>query len=198
VLGAPAPNVLIRVDVATRRVVSAIRLPAPGTGLVSGPAGTWVTTDAGLLIGIDTRRDKLGPTLRFGRGRVAAAAGTDATWVSAADGRIVRLDARGRVTATARGLGGGPIAVDQASVWVRSGHTLVQIDEHSPRSIARPHVATSAHTWLGWGLPSVVTDDYGDTVARAAPREAWVAETGRTRWLCRPDLGELWRTDEPA
>jgi hypothetical protein len=167
VLGAPAPNVLIRVDPAAGRVVSAIRLPAPGTGVVSGPAGTWVTTDAGLLVGIDTRRDKLGPIVRLGRGRIAAAAGTDATWVSAADGRVVRLDTRGRVTATNDGLGGGPIA-------------------------------TSAHRWLGSGMPSGVADDYGDTVARVAPREAWVAETARTRWLCRPDLGELWRTEQPA
>jgi hypothetical protein len=195
VLGAPAPNVLIRVDPAARRVVSTIRLPAAGTGVVSGPAGTWVTTDAGLLIGIDTRRDEVGSTVRLGRGRVAAAVGTDATWVSAPDGRVVRLDERGRVTATVRGRGGGPIAVDAGSVWVRSARTLVQIDEHTRRSIARPDVEASARTSLGWGLPSVVTPDYRDTVARAAPREAWVAETARTLWLSRPDRGEVWRIE---
>jgi hypothetical protein len=197
VLGVPSAAVLVGVDPASGRVLGTIRLPAAGTGVVSGPGGTWVTTDAGLLIGIDVARGALGPTVRFGSGRVAAAAGTDATWVSSSDGRIVRLDRRGRVTATIDG-GGGPIAVDGGSVWVRTGQTLIQIDERSGRSVGRRDVATSGDVSVAWALPSIVTLDYDDAVARVAPREAWVAETARTLWMCRPDRGELWRIERPG
>jgi hypothetical protein len=197
VLGVPSAAVLVGVDPASGRVLGTIRLPAAGTGVVSGPGGTWVTTDAGLLIGIDVARGALGPIVRFGSGRVAAAAGTDATWVSSSDGRIVRLDRRGRVTATIDG-GGGPIAVDEGSVWVRTGGTLIQIDERTGRSIGRRDVATSGDVSVAWALPSIVTLDYDDAVARIAPREAWVAETARTLWLCRPDRGELWRIERPG
>jgi hypothetical protein len=196
VLGVPSAAVLIGVDPASGRVLGAIRLPAPGTGIVSGPGGTWVTTDAGLLIGIDVGRGALGPILRLGGGRVAAAAGTNATWVSLSDGRILRLDRRGRITATSSG-GGGPIAVDEGSVWVRSGQTLVQLDERTGRSIARTDVATSGDQSIAWALPSIVAVDYGDTIARVAPTEAWVVTTPGTVWLCRPDRGELWVMDVP-
>jgi hypothetical protein len=165
--------------------------------MVSGPGGTWVTTDAGLLIGIDVARGALGPTVRFGSGRVAAAAGADATWVSSSDGRIVRLDRRGRVTATIDG-GGGPIAVDRGSVWVRTGQTLIQIDERTGRSIGRRDVATSGDVSVAWALPSIVGLDYRDTVSRIAPRESWVADTTRTLWICRPDRGEIWRIQTPG
>ena len=194
VLGVPSADVLVGVDPSTGRVLGTIRLPAPSTGIVSGPGGTWVTTDAGLLIGIDVARGALGPTVRFGSGRVAAAAGTDATWVSSSDSRIVRLDRRGRVTAMIDG-GGGPIAIDGGSVWVRSGRTLIQVDERTGRSIGRRDFATSGDVSIAWALPSVVTLDYADELARVAPREAWLAETDRTLWLCRPDRGELWRID---
>jgi hypothetical protein len=197
VLGVPSAAVLVGVDPASGRVLGTIRLPAPGTGIVSGPGGTWVTTDAGLLIGIDVARGALGPTVRFGSGRVAAAAGADATWVSSSDGRIVRLDRRGRVTATIDG-GGGPIAVEEGSVWVRTGGTLIQIDERNGRSIGRSDVATSGDVSIAWALPTIATLVYDDTVARVAPREAWIAETERTLWLCRPDRGELWRIDRPG
>jgi hypothetical protein len=198
VLGVPAPDVLIGVDPASGRVLGTIRLPAPGTGVVSGPSGTWVTTDAGALIGIDVARGRLGPTVRLGPGRVAAAAGTDATWVSSSDGRILRLDRRGRVTARIDGGGGGPIAVAEGSVWVRSAQTLIQIDEHSARSIARRDVSTSGDVSIAWALPSIGTLDYRDTVARVAPREAWLAETAETLWMCLPDRGEVWRIERPA
>jgi hypothetical protein len=197
VLGVPSADVLVGVDPASGHVLGTIRLPAAGTGVVSGPGGTWVTTDAGVLVGIDVARGALGPIVRFGRGRVAAAAGTDATWVSSSDGRIVRLDRRGRVTATIDG-GGGPIAVDGGSVWVRTGQTLIQIDERSGRSVGRRDVATSGDVSVAWALPSIVTLDYDDAVARVAPREAWVAETARTLWMCRPDRGELWRIERPG
>jgi hypothetical protein len=196
VLGAPSAEVLVGVDPASGDVLGAIRLPAPGTGIVSGPGGTWVTTDAGLLIGIDVSRGALGPILRLGGGRVAAAAGTNATWVSLSDGRILRLDRRGRITATNAG-GGGPIAVEDGSVWVRSGQTLIQIDERSGRSIARTDVATSGGQSIAWALPSIVAVDYGDTIARVAPTEAWMVTTHKTVWLCRPDRGELWEMDVP-
>ena len=197
VLGVPGADVLIGVDPASGGVLGTIRLPAPGTGIGSGPGGTWVTTDAGLLIGIDVARGALGPTVRFASGRVAAAAGTDTTWVSSSDGRIVRLDRRGRVTATIEG-GGGPIAVEVGSVWVRTGGTLIQIDERTGRSIGRRDVATSGDVSIAWALPSIVTLDYDDEVARVAPREAWIAETARTLWLTRPDRGELWRIEWPG
>jgi hypothetical protein len=197
VLGIPSADVLVGVDPASGQVLGTIRLPAPGTGIVSGPGGTWVTSDAGLLIGIDVARGTLGSVVRFGNGRVAAAAGTDATWVSSSDGRIVRLDRRGRVTATIDG-GGGPIAVDGGSVWVHTGGTLIQLDEHTGRSIGRRDVATSGDVSIARALPTIVTLDYEDTVARVAPREAWVAETARTLWLCRPDRGELWRIERPG
>jgi hypothetical protein len=197
VLGVPSAAVLVGVDPASGRVLGTIRLPAPGTGIVSGPGGTWVTTDAGLLIGIDVARGALGPTVRFGSGRVAAAAGADATWVSSSDGRIVRLDRRGRVTATIDG-GGGPIAVEEGSVWVRSGGTLIQIDERTGRSIGRRDVATSGDVSIAWALPTIATLVYDDTVARVAPREAWIAATAGTLWLCRPDRGELWRIERPG
>lgn len=197
VLGVPAADVLIGVDPASGRILGTIRLPAPGTGLVSGPGGTWVTTDAGLLIGIDVARGRLGPSVRFGRGRVAAAAGTDATWVSSSDGRILRLDRRGGVTATTHGRS-GPIAVAEGSVWVRSAQTLIQIDEHTGRSIARRDVATSGNVSIAWALPSIVALDYSDTIARVAPREAWMAETTATLWLTRPELGEVWRIERPG
>jgi hypothetical protein len=196
VLGVPSAAVLIGVDPASGRVLGTIRLPAPGTGIVSGPGGTWVTTDAGLLIGIDVARGTLGPILRLGGGRVAAAAGTNATWVSLSDGRILRLDRRGRITATNSG-GGGPIAVDEGSVWVRSAQTLVQLDERTGRSIARTDVATSGDQSIAWALPSIVAVDYGDTIARVAPTEAWMVTTARTVWLCRPERGELWEMDVP-
>jgi hypothetical protein len=197
VLGVPSADVLVGVDPAMGRVLGAVRLPAAGTGVVSGPGGTWVTTDAGVLVGIDVARGALGPMVRFGRGRLAAAAGTDATWVSSSDGRIVRLDRRGRVTATIDG-GGGPIAVDEGSVWVRSGQTLIQIDEHTGGSIGRRDVTTSGDVSVAWALPSVVTLDYDGDLARVAPREAWIAETAHTLWLCRPDRGELWRIERPG
>jgi len=198
VLGVPSARVLVGVDPASDGVLGTIRLPAPGTGIVSGPAGTWVTTDAGLLIGIDVAGGKLGPIVRFGRGRVAAAAGMDATWVSSSDGRILRLDRRGRVTARSDGGGGGPIAVGGGSVWVRSGQTLVQIDEHTGRSIGRHDVATSGDVSIAWALPTIGVLDYGDTVARVAPCESWMAETAGTLWMTHPLLGELWRIDRPG
>jgi hypothetical protein len=198
VLGVPAPDVLIGVDPVSGRILGTIRLPAPGTGVVSGSAGTWVTTDAGLLIGIDVGRGTLGPTVRLGPGRVAAASGTTTTWVSSSDGRILRLDRHGRVTAHVNGGGGGPIAVDASSVWVRSGQALIQIDEGSGRSIARSDIATSDGASIAWALPSIVGFDYGDSVARVAPREGWVADVVGTIWLCRPDLGELWRIQRPG
>jgi hypothetical protein len=198
VLGVPAPDLLIGVDPASGSVLGTIRLPAPGTGVVSGPGGTWVTTDAGLLIGIDVARGTLGPTVRLGPGRVAAASGASTTWVSSSDGRVLRLDRRGRVTARVNGGGGGPIAVDAGSVWVRSGQALIQIDEESGRSIARSDIATSDGASIAWALPSIVGLDYGDRVARVAPREGWVAETAHALWLCRPDLGELWRIQRPG
>ena len=198
VLGVPSADVLVGVDPGSGLVLGTIRLPAPGTGVVSGPGGTWVTTDAGELIGIDVARGGLGPSARFGRGRVAAAAGTDATWVSSSDGRILRLDRRGRVTARIDGGGGGPIAVEGGSVWVRSGQTLIQLDERSGRAIARRDVATSGDVSVAWALPTIGNLDYGDTVARVAPREAWIAETAGTLWMAQPDRGELWRIERPS
>ncbi len=198
VLGIPADDVLVRVDPGSATVFDPIRLPAAGTGVVSGPAGTWVTTDAGMLIGIDTARVRLGRVVRFGKGRVAAAAGTDATWVSSSDGRIVRLDPGGRATATIDGGGGGPIAVAGGSVWVRSDRTLIRIDERTGRSIERRDIATSGDISIAWALPSIVALDYHDAVARVAPRETWIADTGRALWICRPDRGEIWRIQAPG
>jgi hypothetical protein len=197
VLGAPAADGLVRVEPATGAVLGRVRLPEAGTGIVSGPGGTWVTTDAGLLIGIDTARTRLGRVVRFGNGRVSAAAGSDSTWVSSSDGRIVRLDQRGRTTATIDG-GGGPIAVAGGSVWVRSDRTLIRIDEQSGRSVERRDIATSGDVSIAWALPSIVGLDYRDTISRIAPREGWVADTTRTLWICRPDRGEIWRIQTPG
>jgi hypothetical protein len=138
---------------------------------------------------------KLGRTVRLGHGRVSAASGTDATWVSSSDGRILRLDRRGSVTARVDGGGGGPIAVAGGSVWVRSGQTLIQLDEASGRSIARRDLSTSGDVSVAWALPTIGVLDYGDTVARVAPRESWLANTAGTLWMTNPDLGELWRID---
>ena len=110
VLGAPESDVLVQVDPALLRVIRSLRLPAAATGVVSGPAGMWATTDAGLLLGIEPITGRVRQIVRLGAGRVWAAAGRDSTWVSAPGGRILRLDPAGATTATASG-GGGPIAV---------------------------------------------------------------------------------------
>jgi hypothetical protein len=81
---------------------------------------------------------------------------------------------------------------------VRTGGTLIQIDERTGRSIGRRDVATSGDVSIAWALPTIATLDYDDTVARVAPREAWIAETAGTLWLCRPDSGELWRIERPG
>jgi hypothetical protein len=198
VVGVPGANVVLRVDPGSGAVVGTIRLPAAATGIVSGAAGMWVTTDAGVLVGIDTVRTRLRTVVKLGRGRIAAAAGADATWASSSDGRIVRIDRRGRITTTVHAAGGGPIAVAGGSVWARSGRTLIQIDERTARVTDRRDIATSSDSSLAWALPSIVALDYGDTGALVAPREARAADTSRTLWIGRPERGEVWRIQTPG
>jgi hypothetical protein len=190
VLGAPASDVLVQVDPALLRVIRPVRLPAAATGVVSGPAGMWVTTDAGLLLGIEPITGRVRQTVRLGAGRVWAAAGRDSTWVSAPDGRILRLDPAGATIATATG-GGGPIAVRDGSVWIRTGRDLVQLDEQTGRSLQRTDIHTSGDQAIAWALPTIVDLRYDDVDALVAPRESWMAATATALWIARPDLGEL-------
>ena len=196
VLGAPAIDTLIQIDPVRLRVIRTLRLPAAATGLVAGPAGVWVTTDAGLLISIDPVAGRVQRTLRLGAGRVWAAAGRDSTWVSAPDGRILRLNAAGRSTATESG-GGGPIAVKDESVWIRTDRTLIRLDERTGKSLQRTDIGTSADTAIAWALPSIVSLGYDDMGALVAPRESWIAETPTGLWIARPDKGEIWVLEPP-
>lgn len=196
VLGAPAGDVLVQFDPAQFLVTRTLRLPVAATGIVSGPAGMWVTTDAGLLLGIDPVAGRVTRTVRLGAGRVWAAAGRDSTWVSTPDGRILRLNAAGAVTATVTG-GGGPIAVKDGSVWIRTDRTLIRLDERSGRSLQRTDIGTSGDTAIAWALPSIVSRGYDDMDALVAPRESWIAETPTSLWIARPDKGEVWVLQPP-
>ncbi|MDQ6795686.1 MAG: hypothetical protein M3067_12880 [Chloroflexota bacterium] len=197
VLGAPAVDTLVQIDPARLRVIRTLRLPAAATGLVTGPAVMWVTTDAGLLLGIDPVAGRVRQIVRLGAGRVWAAAGRDSTWVSAPDGRILRLDAAGVTTATVTG-GGGPIAVKDGSVWIRTDRTLIRLDERTGRSLQRTDIGTSGDTAIAWALPSIVSLSYDDTDALVAPRESWIAETPTSLWIARPDKGEVWLLQPPV
>jgi hypothetical protein len=197
VLGAPAIDTLVQIDPARLRVMRTLRLPAAATGLVAGPAGVWVTTDTGLLIGIDAVTGRVGRTLRLGAGRVWAAAGRDSTWVSAPDGRILRLDAAGASTATVTG-GGGPIAVKDGSVWIRTDRTLIRLDERTARSLQRTDIGTSGDVAIAWALPSIVSLGYDDLDALVAPRESWIAQTATSLWIARPERGEVWVLEPPV
>jgi len=196
VLGAPASDVLVQVDPARFLVIRTVRLPAAATGIVSGPAGMWATTDAGLLLGIDPIAGRVTRTVRLGAGRVWAAAGRDSTWVSAPDGRILRLDAAGIPTTTVTG-GGGPIAVKDGSVWIRTDRTLIRLDERTGKSLQRTDIGTSGDVAIAWALPSIVSLGYDDKDALVAPRESWIAETPTSLWIARPDKGEVWVLQSP-
>jgi sugar lactone lactonase YvrE len=157
----------------------------------------WVTTDAGLLLGIDPVAGRITRTVRLGAGRVWAAAGRDSTWASAPDGRILRLDPAGTSTATLTG-GGGPIAVKEGSVWIRTDRTLIRLDERTGRSLQRTDIGTSGDVAIAWALPSIVSLGYDDVDALVAPRESWIAETPTSLWIARPDKGEVWVLQPPT
>ena len=196
-LGAPASDVLVQFDSAAFQVTRTIRLPTSATGIVSGPAGMWVTTDGGRLLGIDPRAGRVRQIVRLVAGRVWAAAGRDSTWVSAPDGRILRLDVTGATIATVTG-GGGPIAVRDGSVWIRTDRTLIRLDERTGRSLQRTDIGTSGDAAIAWALPSIVSLGYDDIDALVAPRESWIAETPTSLWIARPDKGEVWVLQPPV
>ena len=196
VFGVPQPDAIIQIDPGTNAVVRTLRLSWPVTGVVSGPSGTWVTTDHGVIISIDTARGRVGRAITVGAGRVAAAAGMDATWVSSGSGRTLRIDATGRVTARIVA-GGGPIAIADGSVWIAARGFLTQVDEHTGNVVAREEIGTSGDAALVRRFPSIGPTDYRARDSLVAPRGSSVAESATTIWLCRPERGEVWRLAVP-
>ncbi|MFL5679138.1 MAG: hypothetical protein ACJ77B_00895 [Chloroflexota bacterium] len=194
VFGVPSTEAIVQVDPGSNHVVRVLRVPLPVSGVVSGPGGTWATTDDGRLIGIDTTNGRIGPIVGVGRDRVAAAAGSDATWISSGDGRTVRIDASGRATASLVG-GGGPIAVVDGTVWSAARGFITRIDERTRRVIDRQEIGTSGDAALVRAVPAVAMSDYADEGSKVAPHGTQIVDTGTAEWICRPERGEIWRVD---
>jgi len=191
VFGVPSTDAVVQVDPNTNRVVGTLPLPLPATGIVSGPAGTWVTTDHGRIVGINTATGRVGPVVRVGRDRVAAAAGRDATWFSSGDGRTVRVDAGGRTTARIVA-GGGPIAIVDGVVWIAARGFITRVDERTAAVIDRREIGTSGDSALVRAVPSIAVTGYDTDASAVAPRGTAIADTGSAEWVCRPDSGEIW------
>jgi DNA-binding beta-propeller fold protein YncE len=177
---------LWRVDRAANRVAGRIRL---GRKLL-GPVGVaardgivWVSCcafqhgprPAGMLLRVDTRRDRVVGRVPIAAGPLAVTAGAGAVWVATARGGVLRLDpASGRVVgwvALAAGSRVEAITATPGAVWaVDTGdHRLLRLDPGSgrvdlaiPAPVPRGIGVGDAGTW------AIVTNDR--TLARVDER----------------------------
>jgi YVTN family beta-propeller protein len=116
---------VVRIDVATNRVVARIKTKGSSPlGITSGAGSIWVANrNSGTVVRINpkTNKPRTGKPVRVGSGPYALAFGAGSVWVSnESSGTVSRISpAKNRVTKTIR-VGGGPngIVVAFGSVWV--------------------------------------------------------------------------------
>jgi hypothetical protein len=196
VAGMPGPRDLVELDAGSAAVTHRYVLPAAATGICGGLGAAWIVTKDQRLIRVSDGRlsQVLGPS----RDALHIAIGRQFVWLSRG-GRVSAIrPSDGHVVQQYRG-GGGPIAVDDGSVWAVSPFSeafeLVRVDEASGRVVDRAEVSTSGYAGIAWALPTIHPTDYADVVSTVAPRSTISAIVGSVIWVGRPVEGELWRID---
>jgi hypothetical protein len=188
---------LVRVDPASMRVATRVRLPGLPTAVGAGSGGVWVTGAGGPIWRVDPASGRVVATIGVldglgglpGRegpaGEVGdVLVGRDAVWVSnPASGEVLRVDpAHNRLVGAASADGGSPVGgslvATGGQVWATSGTTLWALGGQAPQ------------VWLG----ELGGQDEGDPVSdlAASPGAVWV---GAAAGLLRVDLARLRRAD---
>lgn len=175
-----APEELLRLDPASGRVLTRIRLPSvnPLSQLAVAGGSVWVTNTGSAVYRIDIRTGKLVARIHLRIAAVGVAAGAGSLWVTApgqSRGIVFRIDpATNRVVKrlhTSAGI--GPVAYAGGSVWVidTSGPArgLLRIDPRDDRlrgpppglggAIVAPVTGTSRYLWIEAGGGSFLRYD---------------------------------------
>jgi len=196
VAGVPGLGDLVSLDAQTAEVVDHFLLPAPAAGLAGGLGAVWVVTADQRLLRVAGRSVR--QVMAASREALHVAIGRRFVWLSQGHAITAIRPTDGKVVHRYRG-GGGPIAVDEESVWAVSpfgdAFELVRIDEASATVIDRAQVSTSGYSGIAWALPTIQATQYADTVSTVAPRSTISAIVGNVAWVGRPVEGQLWRID---
>jgi ABC-type transport system substrate-binding protein/DNA-binding beta-propeller fold protein YncE len=140
---------LLRVDLATKKVIGVVKLPwAPGERIASGGGFVWVTADrvGAAVVGIDVRTGRIARrfTVETGPAGRGIAFGDGSLWL-AGSAELVRVDAvSGRVLHRFSTLSTW-VAFADGAVWVADGDgSVAKIDPIANRIVAR----TRLGRWL--------------------------------------------------
>jgi YVTN family beta-propeller protein len=122
VLGDVNDPTLSRIDRATRRVTTRIRLPFAPKKLAVGLGSVWVTSQIDDTVArIDTATARITGTVHVGRGASGLATGAGSVWVAnEVDNTVSRIDPETLRILDTIDVGGSPdhIAVGDGAVWV--------------------------------------------------------------------------------
>ena len=183
-----ADGYLWRIDPATSRVRSVVRVGVDPVGVVAGPEGMWVANQADATVSrVHPATNSVTATVPVGAGPGYLAEGAGALWVAnSGDGTVSRVDPEtGKIVATVRvGANPGGIAFGQGAVWVaNSGDgTVSRIDTETNQVVATIDVGPgpdvgSGPSDLAVGQGSVWASTFqGESVSRIDPQTNEVAD----------------------
>ena len=130
-------------------------------GAVAAFGSVWVANDAGTLVRIDPRTNRVRKRIRVGAGTCSLAAGAHALWIANYKGGLVRVTPRGRVKRIAVGATPDSVLVAYGRVWVTAWGSgrLAVVDPRTLRVVRRLDVgarpvglaARNGAVWVGFG-----------------------------------------------
>ena len=141
-------------------------------GIVSAFGSVWVANDAGTLVRIDPRTNRVRKRIRVGAGACLIAVDARALWIANYKGGLVRVTPQGRVQRIAVGATPDSVLVAYGRVWVTTwgAGKLVVVDPRTLKVLRRINVgskpaglaARNGAVWVGFSRDAT-------SIARVSP-----------------------------